>query len=111
MSGDEETRYEERGDCVVIHAPDSATGVPLEYEYLEAKFGVQDRDWRVLGQRLERLESGGWADVVEIAPAGGGRRELRFDISAFFGLARGASGEGGEDDDAPTIGEPLGKPR
>lgn len=46
MNGPSKAWFEETGDLVVIHAPDSASGVPLEYEYLEHRFGQRDHDWK-----------------------------------------------------------------
>ncbi|MBN1243626.1 MAG: hypothetical protein JXA15_13065 [Spirochaetales bacterium] len=78
--------FEDKGDFVVIHAPDSATGVPLEYEYLEQRFGQRDRDWKFVSQRLMPRAPDGWLDLVEIELADGTRHEARFDITQFYFL-------------------------
>lgn len=110
MSGHDKAWCEERDGIVVVHASDSAAGVPAEYDYLRAIFGEQDRDWHFVRQRLEMLETGGWADVVEIALAEGGHREFRFDISAFSNLGGvGQEDSQNDDEDAPTISELLGR--
>lgn len=108
MSGKDKVWCEERGEIVVVHASDSESGISAEYDYLRAIHGEQDRDWRFVKQRLEKLASGGWADVVEIALAEGGHREFRFDISAFFSLGGGGKKDSQEDDvDPPAIGESI----
>ena len=106
-----QTCYEVQGDIIVIHAPDSASGVPVEYSYIEAIYGVRDEDWKFVRQRLMRREPSGWLDVIGIELADGTELELRFDITEFCGLSGGSdeSGDDGDDDDAPTIGEILNK--
>jgi len=101
--------FEETGDLVVIHAPDSATGVPLEYEYLEQRFGQRDGDWNFVCQRLMPRAPDGWLDLVEIELADGTRHEARFDITQFCFLSGGDIESDDDEDDAPTIGEIIGR--
>lgn len=103
--------YEVHGDIIIIHAPDSASGVPVEYRYIDATYGARDEDWKFVSQRLMRREPSGWLDVIDIELADGTKLELRFDITEFCGLSGGSteSGDLGDDDDAPTIGEILNK--
>jgi len=103
--------YEVQGDIIVIHASDSARGVPVEYSYIEATYGVRDEDWKFVRQRLMRREPSGWLDVIDIELADGTEQVLRFDITEFCGLSDNSakSGDAGDDDDAPTIGEILNK--
>ncbi len=84
-----EAYFEEKGDLVVIHARDSATGVAAEYDYIEARFGARGRDWRFVRQRLMRLDPDRWMDVISIEMADGTELELRFDITEFSGLSGG----------------------
>jgi hypothetical protein len=66
--------------AVIVRAPDGAEGVRAEYAWLARHF-PGSRPWRQsLRNRGERSY-----DVVEFHDADGTKRELWFDITAFFG--------------------------
>jgi len=94
---------------VVINASDSVTGVDAEYDWIEARFGERDRDWRFISQRLMRLEPAGWKDVIDIELADGTKRTLHFDITKFCRLSGNSKTSDDDGDDSPTIGEILAR--
>ena len=70
---------------IVIQAQDSESGVAAEYELLDSRFGPGDSGWSFVRQRLFILPDGRKEDAVTIRLADGSVREIRFDITAFFG--------------------------
>lgn len=71
-------------EAVVINAPNSEIGIPLVYDYLARRFGMQGRDWHFRKQSLLQ-EKGRCYDRLDVTLADGAERSVFFDISAFFG--------------------------
>ncbi|MEJ2727369.1 MAG: hypothetical protein P8185_02470 [Deltaproteobacteria bacterium] len=77
-----------QGDCkknaIVIHVPNSITGIMAEYKYLEDQYGVQDVDWKLCMQSLV-TGNGKSYDLLTIEIKDGTRKSFYFDITDFFG--------------------------
>lgn len=65
-------------------AVDEMAGVDAEYRYLREKFGLQQRDWRLVRQEVRR-QGGRVFDVMHLVMADGAQRTIYFDITEFFG--------------------------
>jgi hypothetical protein len=66
--------------AVVVHAPNEATGVPAEYDWLERHFPGYQRKQQALIQCGSRP-----ADQLSITTADGQDLEVFFDIGEYFG--------------------------
>jgi hypothetical protein len=66
--------------AVIVKAPDGATGVRAEYAWLAEHFPGARPCRQSLQSRGPRSY-----DVLEIHDASGAKREIYFDITAFFG--------------------------
>ena len=75
----------DEADPIVILAEDPESGVAAEYELLDSRFGPGDSGWSFVRQRLFILPDGRKEDAVTIRLADGSVREIRFDITAFYG--------------------------
>lgn len=71
-------------DAIVIHAPNSRTGVAKEYEWVRKHFGQPNVDWILVFQQL--LDEGDrFYDLLHIRLADGTEKDIYFDITDFFG--------------------------
>jgi hypothetical protein len=67
-------------DAVVIDADNESTGVDAEYAWLKSHYP----GYRLIKQSLVTHEGKPY-DVMNIKTAGGEKKDVYFDISAFFG--------------------------
>jgi hypothetical protein len=70
--------------AVVIRATSSVEGIDAEYQWLEAHFGRQGRDWTI-EMRMNGTENSKSYETFLIKLASGEKRTVHFDISAFYG--------------------------
>jgi hypothetical protein len=66
--------------AIIIHAPDNASGVRAEYDYIKRRYP----GYRFVGQALAN-RSGKVYDIMTFFSADGKKRVLYFDITQFFG--------------------------
>ncbi|WP_129588390.1 hypothetical protein [Solilutibacter silvestris] len=68
------------GKAIIINAKNESEGVPMEYQWISARYPGFKRG----GQSL--LMSGGKSyDKIDITTADGQKKSLYFDITSFFG--------------------------
>jgi|SRR3989344_892562 len=72
-----------REKAVVINATSSLTGIPAEYEWIEARYGKEDEAWTVQ-MRLQSSDAGKSYETFVIELQDGTERTIHFDISSFY---------------------------
>jgi hypothetical protein len=71
---------------VIIDAPDHASGVAAEYEYVSQRYGHRGVDWQLSRQTLVKgTAEGRRYDVLTIRLKTGQTTDVHFDITSFFG--------------------------
>ncbi|WP_157803989.1 hypothetical protein [Acidovorax sp. 69] len=73
-----------RDRAIVIRATSSVQGIDAEYQWLEAHFGKQDRDWSI-EMRMNGTEGSKSYETFLIRLANGEEKDVHFDISSFYG--------------------------
>jgi len=71
-------------NAVVIHAPNCIAGIMAEYKFIEDQYGVQNQDWKLIGQFKLSRDSKDY-DMITIETKDGIRKSFYFDITGFFG--------------------------
>jgi len=71
-------------NAVLIKATTSLVGVPAEYEFIEAKFGRIETDWK-LEQQSQYDNNSKSYDLMEIKLSDGSIKKIYFDITNFYG--------------------------
>ena len=71
-------------NAVVIHAPNCIAGIMAEYKFIEDQYGVQNQDWKLIGQFKLSRDSKDY-DMITIETKDGIRKSFYFHISGFFG--------------------------
>ena len=71
-------------NAVVIHAPNCIAGIMAEYKFIEDRCGVQNQDWKLIGQ-FKLSEDGRDFDMITIETKDCIRKSFYFDITDFFG--------------------------
>jgi hypothetical protein len=66
-------------------ASNNYEAVQAEHQYLQKRFGVQNRDWKLVRQVLLKTSTGRMNDLIVVRQADGRQVELRFDITDYFG--------------------------
>jgi len=69
---------------VISGAPNSRVGIAAEYYYLEQKFGQPNVDWKLKRQSVLHVKGRDY-DRMEIELKDGGKKDVFFDITEFFG--------------------------
>ena len=59
--------------------------VQAEYQYLQKRFGVQNRDWKLVRQVLLKTSAGRMNDLMIVQQHDGRQVEIRFDVTEYFG--------------------------
>jgi len=59
--------------------------VQAEYQYLQKRFGVRNRDWTLVRQALLKTSAGRMNDLMVVRQADGRQVEIRFDVTEYFG--------------------------
>jgi hypothetical protein len=54
--------------------------VQAEYQYLQKRFGVQNRDWKLVRQVLLKTATGRMNDLMIVQQVDGRQVEVRFDL-------------------------------
>jgi len=72
--------------AVEIHGVEThGLGVAAEYEYLRRELGDRGEDWDLVKQSVIRTDDGRRLDRFVVDTQSGGKKEIYFDISNFFG--------------------------
>ena len=71
--------------AVIIKATSSASGISAEYTWIEKRYGVRDRDWKVASRMHGSQENGKSYETFNIECTDGRRATIIFDITAFYG--------------------------
>ncbi len=69
---------------VLIAAPSSHIGVPLEYAHLQTQYGTMGRDWTVALRSLELNDSGRTVESFHLALSDGSKVDFHFDVTSFY---------------------------
>lgn len=72
-----------RDEAVVINATSSIIGVKAEYEWIEARYGTQDQDWKVKTRMHGGKEQSYEIFIIDLRD--GAEIVIHFDISSFYG--------------------------
>ena len=71
--------------AVIIKATSSATGISAEYKWIEKRYGIRDRDWKVSSRMHGSQDNGKSYETFNIECTDGRRATIIFDITAFYG--------------------------
>jgi tetratricopeptide (TPR) repeat protein len=71
-------------EAVIIMAQNSKQGIQAEYDYLNRRFGLRGKDWKLIRQSLMR-EKDKVYDKMDLEFPDGTTLTLYFDITSFFG--------------------------
>ena len=69
----------------ILGVSNNYEAVQAEYQYLQKRFGVQNRDWKLVRQVLVKTPTGRMNDLMVVRQADGRPIEIRFDITEYFG--------------------------
>lgn len=72
-------------EAVIINSTSSATGIRAEYDWIESRHGVREKDWTVEARTQAESDDGKIYETFHIKQAGNVLTTVVFDISSFFG--------------------------
>ncbi|MGQ0445550.1 MAG: hypothetical protein ACT4O2_10610 [Beijerinckiaceae bacterium] len=88
--------------AIIVRTNDSIEGIEFEYKFLHVAFGRLNKDWKYHDRVVVKHDDGRVFDKFIIG-RGEERREVYFDVSAFYGKLAGESVQGNPDIVADTI--------
>lgn len=72
-------------DVVTINAKTALQGISMEYEWLESRYGKQDKDWKVLDRAHGYSDDDGKAyEIFTISTNKVGTKVIAFEISSWY---------------------------
>jgi hypothetical protein len=72
-------------NAIIIITNSTLLGIPAEYEWLNKRFGEQEKDWSLLLRANGSRDDGKVFEFFDIKLADGTVYKIHFEISSFFG--------------------------
>ena len=79
------TQRRKPDEVVTIDAKSALQGIPMEYAWLENRYGKQDEDWKVLERVHGNSKDGKAYEIFTIDTKTQGTSVIAFEISSFYG--------------------------
>lgn len=84
-SSSDKVQSREPDEIVTITAKTAAQGIPMEYAWLENRYGKENDDWKVLDRVHGNSTDGNAYEIFTIATKKQGNLVIAFEISSFYG--------------------------
>ncbi len=79
------TQRRKPDEIVTIDAKSALQGIPMEYAWLESRYGKQDEDWKVLERVHGNSKDGKTYEIFTIDTKTQATSVIAFEISSFYG--------------------------